>query len=226
MLTSFFLATRPRGIRKYQGSLILALAHGLISSVITDDIDDFSQNICQDSLTEMLQKPEFISVAEGYNGYLDMLRLNGGDLAGFWMSYIDLVDIMLDLLRSTREGDWKLHLSAIHRMIPWCFAYDKQNYAKYLSTYYAEMSNLETEHPDVLDHLQNGGFSVQLGSQNPFGRIPVDQTVEETVNKDTQTPGGTKGFSLNPGAVSRHYLTAEYRSSFLSLLRDSLGTCQ
>ena len=34
-----------------------------------------------------------------------------------------------------------------------------------------------------------GGFSVQLGSNNPTGRIPVDQTIEEIVNKDTQTPG-------------------------------------
>ena len=30
---------------------------------------------------------------------------------------------------------------------------------------------------------------VKRGSNNPFGRIPVDQTIEETINKDTQTPG-------------------------------------
>ena len=66
--------------------------------------------------------------------------------------------------------------------------------------------------PDVHLQLKNGGFSVPLGRQNPFGNIPVDQTIEETVNKDTQTPGGTKGFSLKPAALSRYYLTAEYRS--------------
>ncbi|XP_014665188.1 PREDICTED: uncharacterized protein LOC106807386 [Priapulus caudatus] len=63
-----------------------------------------------------------------------------------------------------------------------------------------------------------------MGAENPFVRIPVDQTIEETVNKDTQTPGGTKGFSLKPNAVHRHYLTAEYRSSFLRLLRATLGS--
>ena len=26
-------------------------------------------------------------------------------------------------------------------MIPWCFAYDKFNYAKYLMAYYAQMAN-------------------------------------------------------------------------------------
>ena len=98
------------------------------------------------------------------------------------------------------------------------------NKTRYLSHYYAEMTRLKTDHPEAHEFLQNGGFSVQLGSRNPFGRIPVDQTIEETANKDTQTPGGTKGFSLNPGAVSRYYLTAEYRSSFLHLLRDAVGT--
>ncbi len=71
--------------------------------------------------------------------------------------------------------------------------------------------------------MQGQGFSVQLGKSNPFGRIPVDQTIEETINKDTQTPGGTKGFSLKPGAVSRHYMTSEYRSSYLRQLRDMVG---
>ena len=64
---------------------------------------------------------------------------------------------------------------------------------------------------------------MQLGSQNPFGRIPVDQAVEETVNRDTQTPGGTKVFSLKPNAVHRYYQTAEYRSSYLRQLRETLG---
>ena len=61
---------------------------------------------------------------------------------------------------------------------------------------------------------------MQLGSKNPFGRIPVDQTVEEAVNKDTQTAGGTRGFSLKPGAVSRYYLTSEFRITFLRQLRE------
>lgn len=108
-------------------------------------------------------------------------------------------------------------------MIPWCFAYDRLNYARYLSFYYAQMSRLDIDHPGVFAHFMNGGFSVQLGPDNPFGKIPVDQTIEETGNKDTQTPGGTQGFSLNPGAVRRYYLNAEYRSMFLRQLRAILG---
>ena len=57
-----------------------------------------------------------------------------------------------------------------------------------------------------------GGFAVQIGEHNPFGKIPVDQACEETVNRDTQTAGGTKGFSLKSKAVSKYYLVAEYRT--------------
>ena len=116
-----------------------------------------------------------------------------------------------------------LHLASIRAMIPWCFAYDRINYARYLPYYYAQMSQLPTTHPDVYTEFMEGQFSVQLGSTNPFGRIPVDQAIEETVNKDTQTAGGTKGFSLKPGAVTKYYLTAEYRSMYLRQLRELIG---
>ena len=49
------------------------------------------------------------------------------------------------------------------------------------------MTRLSENHPDVHEQLCNGGFSVEVGKLNPFGRIPVDLTIEETVNKDTQT---------------------------------------
>jgi len=70
------------------------------------------------------------------------------------------------------------------------------------------MSHLDTEHPDVAAYLRSGGFSVQIGDCNSFDRIPVYQACEETVDKDTQTPG-TKGFSLEPAAVGKYYLIAE-----------------
>ena len=56
---------------------------------------------------------------------------------------------------------------------------------------------------------------------NPFGRIPVDQVIEETVNKDTQTAKGTRNFSLKSGTVCRYYLTAEFRAMALKELRHS-----
>ena len=125
--------------------------------------------------------------------------------------------------RADREGDWPLHLSCIRSMIHWCFALDKINYARYLPVYYAQMSRLQETSPVLHDHFLNGGFFVQLRNEHPFARIAVDQTTEETVNKDTPTAGVTRGFSLKPGAVPRYYLTAEHRARALRQLRQDIS---
>ena len=97
------------------------------------------------------------------------------------------------------------------------------NYARYLPVYYADLSNISTQYPDIYNNFLDGRFSVQLGSDNPFGKIPVDQTTEQTVNKDTKTSGDVRKYSLNANAVSRFYLTAEYRSAYLHQFRKMVG---
>ena len=89
------------------------------------------------------------------------------------MSYIDMVEILLKFFESIQRGDWELHLSAIRKMIPWCFACDNLNYARYLLAYVSKMSHLEEEHPEAFKYLKSGGCSVQIGEDNPFGKFPV-----------------------------------------------------
>ena len=163
------------------------------------------------------------SILQRFEDYLDFLRTGKGDLSTFWMSYVDMVEIVLGLVRASREGDFEHPLICIRAMIPWCFAYDRLNYARYLPYYFATMCRLSMDYPEVYQHFMQGGISVQLGSSNPFGKIPCDQTIEKTINKDTQTAGGTKGFSLKSGAVQKYYLNAEHRSLFLRQLREMVG---
>ena len=68
-----------------------------------------------------------------------------------------------------------------------------------MPVYYAQMSRLHETGPQLHAHFQIGGFSIQLRNTNPLAKIAVDQTTEETVNKDTHTSGGTRGFSLRQG---------------------------
>ena len=185
-------------------------------------IEAFQNDVCHAQIEELLQSPSCTCIFKLFQDYLDSLR-DGSGLSSFWISYLDMSEILLALLRASREGYWMLHLAAIRQMIPWCIAYDKLNYARFLHYYYAMMFRLPIDYPDVHDHFMQGGFSVQIGKKNPYGRIPVNQTIEETVKKDTQTPGGTKDFSLKCGAVRRYYMTSEYRSMYLRQLRDMIG---
>lgn len=188
-----------------------------------DGLNSMLEDLNQPNFSAIMESPSFVELTILWRDFLEHLRHNNGELSGYWMSYVDMVEnILLGLLRASREGNWDLHLRAVREMIPWCFAYDKINYARYLSAYLAQMTNLPEDHPDVYKAFKEGKFSVQLSSSNPFGRIPVDQTTEVTVNKDTQTPGGTARFSLKAGAVRRYYITSEYRSAFLGQVRRTV----
>ena len=70
------------------------------------------------------------------------------------MAYIDLIEnVILGLLHRSHEGNWDLHLNAIRSLIPWCFASDKVNYARYLTVYYDEMLALPESKPEVYQAL-------------------------------------------------------------------------
>ena len=138
-----------------------------------------------------------------YNTYFKNRRKQSGHVASFWMSLLDIVDIVLGLVSVSREGNWQLHL-----MIPCCFAYARQNYARYILIYYAQMTSLPKYHPFLYEHPQVG-LSVQRSEHKPFGKVTIDQTIEETVNKLETCHYAQK-----------YYVNAVYRSTCLRQLRS------
>ena len=191
---------------------------------VNAQIEDLCEEFSPEVFRNILKDKSFSIVYELFQDYRKTLYNENGNMCAFWMSYIDMVEVLLDLIRASREGNWTLHLASIRAMIPWFFAYDHTNYARYLPWYLMNMQSLESSHPEISQYLNNGGFSVQLSSNNPFGKIAMDQTIEETVNKDTQTPGGTKGFSLKSCAVARYYITADHKKECLRLLRAMVNS--
>ena len=91
-----------------------------------DQVNSIVDDLNQQSLNNLLQSPILAELVTLWRDFLEHLRHNNGELSAFWMSYIDMVeDVILGLLRASREGNWDLHLHAIRSMISWCFAYDK-----------------------------------------------------------------------------------------------------
>ena len=82
------------------------------------------------------------------------------------------------------------------------FAYDRTNYSRYQPVYWCDMMSraLKDRHPAAHEAFQAGDFVVQR-SGNAFSQVAVDQTIEQTINRDTKSKGGIIGFSLNKGAV-------------------------
>ena len=115
----------------------------------TQAMKELANNVSSDGLDTAMLDQSVCAVILRFKEFLSHLRTSHGQLAAFWMSFIDLVDTLLGLIRASREGNWLLHLACIRSFIPWCFAYDKQNYARYTSVYYSEMTQLAETHPKV-----------------------------------------------------------------------------
>ena len=85
------------------------------------------------------------------------------------------------------------------------------------------MLQLPETHPQAQMMLENGEFGVQRTTKHGFSQLPVDQTIEQTLNRSTKTKGGIVGFSLKKNAVQRWLLTAHSRALFVDKCRMMAG---
>ena len=93
--------------------------------------------ITDEEFTEEVQKHE------------QVLRNDRGATSPFLMSCLDMMNILFAHNRATKLGDWELHLETTRKIILWLFAYDRQNYSRYLTSYWAEMMKLKDTHPKI-----------------------------------------------------------------------------
>ena len=90
---------------------------------------------------------------------------------------------LLNVLYATRTGKWRLYLESLRNILPYVFAYDHLNYAKYMTALLGEMLNLEQSHPNIYREFVAGNFCVQL-SPHSFSRVGADKVIETTISRD------------------------------------------
>ena len=169
----------------------------------------------------LVMSEKYLRVKRGYDSFIKNNTTN--KTFHFWSTYISMVEDLLLFIRGTREANWSLHLSSVRSILPWFFAYDGINYARYLSTYWMEMSCLQDTHPNIHHQLQSGDFVAQRQQTYAFSNTACDQVIEQTANRDSKTKGGLTGFSLNKGAVHRWTLTQHERAAITMECRDMAG---
>ena len=153
--------------------------------------------VTSSTIQELYETPELEELRVKYEEFNER---SSNKTSAYWRLYIELVSLLLCFIRSTREGDWNLRLACVRDVLPWMFAYDRTNYSRYLPVYWCDMMSLKDRHPAAHEAFQAGDFVVQR-SGNAFSQVAVDQTIEQTINRDTKSKGGIIGFSLNKGAV-------------------------
>ena len=135
---------------------------------------------------------------------------------------MELVSILLRYIRAERTSNWELHLSSVTEMLPFFFAFDHFNYARWVIVYLADMHMLPQTAPDIYQEFIIGSHTVQR-SKNSFSSVWSHMGLEQTLNKHCKTQGGLVGFSTKPSSVDRWFLTAHERATITSCTDQMLG---
>ena len=97
-----------------------------LASTISDiqvKVNKCSEDITQISHDEFIGSDcfeQFNNAVIGYKQYLE----STSDLAKFWLSYLSMVELLLNTLYATRTGDWDLLLECVRDIARYAFAYD------------------------------------------------------------------------------------------------------
>ena len=135
-----------------------------------------------------------------------------GKTAQFWLIYLDLMRYQNIMHVAVQENDLNMRLFCWTKFIPFYFALNKMNYARYGSYYARILANINLLYPGAEELLEKKGMSVQAQDRYPV-RTAVDQRGEQTINRDAKTAGGIKNIAKDPNAVLKWCLNRSEQAS-------------
>ena len=108
---------------------------------------------------------------------------------------------MLIYVRSIREVNFLLYVESLTKIVPWFFAPDHTNYARWIPIHLRGMVSLEIKHPDVFAQFLAGNFAVKKTTRALYD-TSIDQAHEQN-NATVKGDGGAVGLTENPAALRR-----------------------
>ena len=103
------------------------------------------------------------------------------------------------------------------------FTMNHQNYARYLTMYLDKLENIETTHPGLLEDSKSSFLGICRTSK-PFSRIPIDITLQQTINADAVSKAsGIVNLTNSFARREKWSVTHSLRTSTISKLMDFLN---
>ena len=114
---------------------------------------------------------------------------SGHPTAKLWLTYMDMVNIMREFIRSERIGDWSLHLQILQDMLPYLAASGHHLYTKSLHVYLQQMTKLQDTHPNIYRRFIQG-LHVVRRSDRFWAGLSTDLVIEQVLMRSLKTSGG------------------------------------
>ena len=108
---------------------------------------------------------------------------------------------MLVYVRVIREGEFTLYVDALTKIVPWFFALDHTNYARWIPVHLTDMVTLKDVHLKVFAEFLKGNFVVKKTAHR-FSAIAIDQGYEQN-NAAVKDDGGAVDLTESPAALKR-----------------------
>ena len=174
--------------------------------------EGFLHNVNKDSWKLFVGQPDVEDLVRQFNDFSQSTEL--GKTAEFWIQHTNHVNLCLTLIKAVKTNNY-LYRYCLIQMCDLFFAYNGQNYARYLTFFSVYILNAGAE-----ELLKRGALSVAR-SFIPGNRCVVDKKIEETFMKHAKSRGvcrgvGISGISNNPEAYQRWARTKHQRSQFLA----------
>lgn len=192
---------------------------------ISENVIDYLIKLQSEKLsTDELSNTELLSIINKYSKYkLDTLNGTHGKTAQYYAMYIEFVNYYLMFTRSIRVGDFDLYKFMIPKLCNLFFIFNQNNYARWLLKYYDDLLTVEQKHPQLAEEFKRGMFGIKRTS-NSFSRVPVDLTLEQTVNADAaRRLTGITHFTNSISARQRWARSHGLRSTIISYVYDVCG---
>ena len=198
-------------MRRFFGEMNIQLPSQLAELVAEPDL--FSQNIVDSNELFINQ----------YEDFKDQVRCGVyGKTPQYWLQYMDLMKYQHMAHTAVQTNGFDLRVESWEKFLPFYFAFNMFNYARYGSYYVHTLKNMEALYPGLKGMLKKTGLSVQAQEQYPM-RTAVDQRGEQTINRDAKTAGGIKAFSTNSSSVLKWCLNRSEQATTTKALDDLAG---
>ncbi|CAC5381043.1 unnamed protein product [Mytilus coruscus] len=133
--------------------------------------------------------------------------------------FLQAIEILLQNVRTEREGNWSLHLNSTAAMLPYIYITNRINYSRWLPVYPLDMLSLPL---DVELAFQRGEFSIR---QKPgkFNGVWSDMATEKSVIKHSKGCDGISGITRQKPTLMRWSLTRHVLADFTSEMKTRSG---
>ena len=119
----------------------------------------------------------------------------------FWNLVLSMELVIMSLIRAFREANFSLYCQALSELMPFFFANNNVNYARWLTIHIRDMSTLHEKHPQLAAEFHRGNFVVHKSGRE-FSAIAIDQAHEQA-NAVIKGDGGAVGLTEDPSALRR-----------------------